>query len=162
MTGAEGTVDAPVPRPVDALVVVPIVAAVATIAWFAGRQPMIEVTSWFALAIGVAAVVGVPCAMWTLEHGWTRARAFVTLGAAAGALPPVVLLLSASIGLLARYGWDYVVWALARRASLPGIGSVRWLDFAAILFESVAIGAASGMLFWVFQDVRGGRRRART
>lgn len=139
------------PRGADVLVIVPIVLGFAALAWAIAPRSLVDAWTWFPLAGGAAIAIGVPAAFWLLERGTTRLLPFVGLGALGAAVPPVALLVSASIGLLARNGTEYLGWVFRRGAPFPGYGTLPWTDFLRLVIESALIGASSGALLWLLR-----------
>jgi len=103
-----------------------------------------------------AAVVGLPVFVWLIEHGRTGGRTLTVAGAAAGALPPAVALLSGMVGFAARGGLDYLQWALGYGAPIPAYGTLPWAGFARIEALAMLTGALAGVIGWRFNRVQQG------
>jgi hypothetical protein len=97
---------------------------------------------------GVAALMGVPCALWLIERRQHQPTLFIGLGACVGALPLLGALVSGMIGRLARGGTAWLAEFMAHSAPLPIIGATTWPTFFQWEFRNILIGAISGVVFW--------------
>jgi hypothetical protein len=136
------------PRPSLALAVVPITLVVTAVARSIDRSAHIQPGLVYGLAAGGAALIGVPLLVWSFDSGRLRAGPLITLGALAGALPLLLVLLSGVLGRFITGGGslDYVRWFLGIGAPVPLVGAVPWAEFAMTEIEALLIGAVSGGL----------------
>jgi len=137
-------------RPSQALIVVPIVLAVTGAARWLDPGSYLPAALVYAVAVGGAALIGVPLLVWDFERGSTGLARLLALGALAGSVPPVLGLLSGILGLaVQRLPLAAIKWFLLERAPIPIAGPLRWSGFAIACGESAAVGALSAALFWV-------------
>lgn len=114
-----------------------------------------------AVIVGLfAGAVGMPALAWLFEKGRLGLEAFVGVGVAAGALPPILLAISGAVGLAALGGGEYAWWALGHGASIPMYGTLPWAKFAALFAWSVSIGLGSGVIYGVLVPARRWRQPA--
>lgn len=134
---------------VGLLTIVPIVAIVVLRAF--GLAPA-AADFWMVVGVALAsaALVGLPAVRWAIEHERTRLLQLAVIGAVAGVVPPVLMLVSGTIGQLAHGGSDYTRWVLSHGPSLPWYGVMRWSGFGALTAECAATGAVSGALMTTF------------
>ena len=139
------------PRVVDIGVMLSLVVGTAlAVRWGGGAR--IVGDAWItAVAAGVTGLVfGLPIVAFTLERGRTSAAWLTGLGAVAGALPLALLGLSGMMGLRFRAGdWERVTWALERGMPLPGVGILYWPRYLRLEVQTVLIGLACGLMFWL-------------
>jgi hypothetical protein len=100
------------------------------------------------VTVGVAALMGVPCALWLIERRRHEPVLFIGLGAVVGALPLLAALASGMIGRLARGGTAWLAEYLGQRAPLPLIGATPWPTFLQWELRTILIGAITGVVFW--------------
>jgi hypothetical protein len=134
---------------VGVLTVVPIVAVLGMRAFGLASAPD-EFWIVASIALGGAALVGLPALRWAMEHGRTRVVHLGVIGALAGVVVPLIVLVSGIVGQAAHGGLDYARWVLAHGASLPWYGAMRWSIFSALIGECAIIGAVSGAIVTVF------------
>jgi len=127
------------------LTVVPIVAMIAM--RLLGLAPVAD-DLWMVagLAFASAALVGLPALRWAIEQHRTRLAQLALIGAIAGVVPPLLMLVSGAMGQLAHGGADYARWVFSHGPSLPWYGVMRWSGFCALVAECAATGAVSGAL----------------
>jgi hypothetical protein len=125
------------------LTVVPVVAIVAMRA-LGLAQTAADTGVVGGLALCCATVIGLPALRWAIEHDRTRIWSLALIGAVAGTVPPLLALVSGTIGLGARGGLDYVRWVFEHGASIPWYGIRRWSQFLVETGACAAIGAVSG------------------
>jgi hypothetical protein len=116
-------------------------------------QTTSEIWAIGGLAFCCAVVIGLPALRWAIEHGRTRILSLVLIGLVAGAAPPLLMLLSGSVGLAARGGTDYLGWVLTHGASIPWYGIRRWSQFLMETGTCAAIGGVSGAILSAAQAV---------
>jgi len=131
------------------LTVVPIVSVLAMRA-FGLASSADDLWAVAGLAFASAALVGLPAFRWAIEHGRTRLVQLALIGAVAGLVAPLLMLVSGAIGQLAHGGSDYARWVFSHGPSLPWYGVMRWSSFYAPAGECAAIGAVSGLLMRAF------------
>lgn len=95
------------------------------------------------LAFASAALVGLPALRWAIEHERTRLVQLALIGAIAGLVPPLLMLVSGAVGQAAHGGSEYARWVFSHGPSLPWYGVMRWSSFYALVGECAAIGAVS-------------------
>ncbi len=104
------------------------------------------------VALGLTALtivmLGVPALAWGLDRGRGSVLALVLAGACAGAVAPLVLLVSGLLRLLVLESFDYVLGALAYGAIVPGRGPLAWSRFLTLMAESASIGSLAGLAIW--------------
>jgi hypothetical protein len=83
-----------------------------------------------------------------------------SLGAAAAAIFPLVLVMTGMAGQLLLGGRRYAALVIERGAPIPGIGQVFWSSFAGLMVMCVAIGAASGVVYAIARQRVAWRNRA--
>ena len=128
----------------DLLPLLLIALAVTAILWWTDRTPVVSFGTALAVAAGVAGVFGIPPLYWALDHGRTSVAWLASLGAAAAAIFPLVLVITGMAGQLLLGGRRYAAMVIERAAPIPGVGQVFWSSFAGLVVMCVAIGAASG------------------
>ena len=131
------------------LTVVPIIAILA-VRLFGLAPSADDLWSVAGFAVASAALIGLPALRWAMEHGRTRVVHLGVIGALAGVVAPLIVLVSGIVGQAAHGGIDYTRWVLAHGASVPWYGSMRWSRFCALVGECGAIGAVSGAVMTVF------------
>lgn len=124
-----------------------IAPAVTAVLWWTDRTPVVSFGTALAVAAGVAGVFGIPPLYWALDHGRTSVAWLASLGAAAGAIFPLMLIITGMAGQLLLGGRRYAAMVIERGAPIPGIGQVFWSSFAGLVVMCVAIGAASGAVY---------------
>lgn len=139
------------PTTVDVVVMVALVVGAAlAVRWGGGGH---VVGSWeltAAAALVCALVFGLPGLAFTLERGRATVAWMAGLGAAAGALPLLLLGLSGIAGLYIRHGdWERAGWALERGMPIPGAGVIFWPRFLRLELQSVLLGLTCGLMFWL-------------
>jgi hypothetical protein len=102
----------------------------------------------FGLAALSTVMIGVPALAWALDRGQGSAIALVGAGALAGAVTPLVLLVSGLLRLLVLESFDYVLGAVSYGAIIPGRGPLAWSRFATLMVESTSIGTLTGLAIW--------------
>ncbi|HKW01366.1 MAG TPA: hypothetical protein VJN96_16195 [Vicinamibacterales bacterium] len=134
---------------VGLLTVVPIVAILGLralgLAHAAGDLWMVA-----GLALASAALVGLPALRWAIERERTGLVHLAVIGAVVGIVPPVLMLLSGTIGQLSLGGGDYTRWVLSHGPSLPWFGVMRWSSYSVLVGECAGIGAISGSIMRAF------------
>jgi hypothetical protein len=130
------------------LLVVPIAIAFAVVARGAGRDPLVDTITFLVIVTVSASLIGLPVAFWLLDHGVRRPTAYVLVGALAAAVPFILMLASAALGITAQIGFESLRWMLARRAVVPIYGSMLWSRFFTETAESMLWGAATALTFW--------------
>jgi hypothetical protein len=150
--------DADVTRPVRAAEVLSVLIIAPAVAWvwlwFVGPVRFSTATLVGISAAG-AAVFGIPAWFWAADHRGTRLRGRLVLGGAAGLGPPIVVLLSATLGLLWRDGVADAQQLFSQGAPIPGYGLLPWPVFVAFSAQCWCVGAMSGAIQWAI--VRGRR-----
>lgn len=137
------------------LIIAPVVAWVWV--WFAAPVRFSTATL-VGIALGGAAVFGVPAWFWAADHHWTRLRDRLVLSGSAGLGPPIMVLLGATVGLAWRHGLADVQQLFAEGAPIPGYGLLPWSVFAAFSAQCCGVGAISGAIQWGIVRGRGKRR----
>jgi hypothetical protein len=105
--------------------------------------------SWAGVRVAViaavlsAATLGAPALFWALERGSTRPGVLGSLGAAAGALAPVLAAAAGALGLWFRGSFAYVRWVFGYGVPIPAYGTMPWRDFLFIEVLAALVGAAS-------------------
>jgi hypothetical protein len=148
MTGGRSTEPlAPTPgRLLPVLVVVPAVAAAVRL----GRPHYLESTT---VAIGFillcAVVLGLPALFWALDHRRVRIGYLIALGACAGLMAPLALLVTGVLGQLQYGDVSYVGSVFRWGAPVPWVGTVAWPDFTGLAAASAITGGVSGVVYWL-------------
>jgi hypothetical protein len=133
-------------RMLPLLVIVPVVVAVIRL----GRPHYLETpTTSIGFAVLCAGVLGLPALFWALDHSRTGLRSLVTLGALAGLLAPLGLLVAGVLGQLQCGGLAYLGRTLDHGATVPWYGMLLWPQFAGLMAASAIAGAASAMVYWL-------------
>jgi len=143
------------PRPPGArqmlppLAIAPLVSG-AIFGVFSGRWGTAQLAAVAGLAGTVA--IGWPMLYWALEHGRSRLRHLLVVGAIAGAVPLLVALGSGVLGLFikSRGSIEYVEWALSHGASIPYYGVYGWSRFVAAEALAVVAGMVTGALYYLY------------
>ena len=135
------------------LTAVPIVAILSLRAL--GLVPAADFWMVAVVALASAALVGLPAIRWAIEHKRTRLPQLAVIGAVAGVVPPVLMLVSGTIGQFAHGGGDYARWVLSHGPSLPWYGVMRWSSFWQLVWLCGAIGAVSLAMMTAFVGDRG-------
>lgn len=139
------------PSIVDVLALVAIVVGSAVAVRFGGGAQVVG--SWeltVGIALVCALVFGLPALAFTLERGRATPVWMLTLGAAAGSLPLLLLGLSGVIGLYVRAGtWERAAWALERGMPIPAAGVIFWPRFLRLETQSILLGLCCAVMFWL-------------
>lgn len=111
------------PSPARALPVIGVVLLLSVLDRWAGGVIVADWRWAAGVTVCVAALMGVPCALWLIERRRREPALFIGLGAVAGALPLLAALASGMIGRFARGGTAWLAEYLGQRAPLPLIGA---------------------------------------
>ncbi len=87
--------------------------------------------------------------MWALDRDRQSPAALLALSLVAGALLPILALLSGILGQLIHGGMDYLRFALRHGAPLPWYGQVAWPAFVHMTWQAALIGAMNGVIGWL-------------
>lgn len=138
---------APTPaRMLPVLVIVPAVAAAIRL----GRPHYLETqVTAVGFTLLCAVVLGLPALFWALDHGRVRLGSLVALGACAGVMAPIVLVLTGAVGQLQYGGLNYLGFIFKRGAPVPWVGTLAWPKFTGLALASVIAGAVSGVVYWL-------------
>ena len=128
------------------LVIVPVVVAALRLV----RPHYLETqTTSIGFAVLCAAVLGWPALFWALDHARTRLAPLTTLGAIAGVMAPLAVLIAGVLGQLQYGGSAYLRRTLEHGATLPWYGMLPWPQFAGLAAASAIAGAASAAVYWL-------------
>ena len=148
--------DAAETEPPGALELLPILPIVLVVGWVVRSYelfPWVSAGTALAIAVGGAALIGLPALFWALDHGHRGFIALTLLGTFVGITPLVVIVSSAAFGLLLRVGAERTMETLQRGAPIPGMGVMPWITFARAEIPAAAIGAISAMIYWLLSVV---------
>ena len=126
-----------------------IVGAALAVRWGGGGQVVGSAELTAAAAFVCALVFGLPVLAFTLERGRAAAVWMAGLGAAAGALPLLLLGLSGIAGLYYRTDGARVAWALDLGMPIPAAGVIVWSRFLRLELQAVLLGLTCGLMFWL-------------
>lgn len=102
------------------------------------------------MAVGLwAGTVGLPVLVWLFEQGRIGFAVVTAAATVAGGIPPLLLLVSGTVGLFVRGDAEYMLWALGYGASIPFHGILPWPQFAVFFAWSAMVGLASGIIYWL-------------
>ena len=144
------------PSVIDVVILAAIVGGSALAVRAGGGTVVVGAWEWtFGAALLSALVFGLPALAFTFERGRATSAWLAGLGAIAGALPLLLLGLSGIIGLCVRAGdREPAAWALKRGMPIPAAGVIFWPRFLRLEAQSILLGIACGLMFWLVM-VRG-------
>jgi len=148
------------PRATSILPLLVIVPAAAGLSRWLGGGLLVDWTTWTALVLAGAGVIGMPALFWSLDHRRTRVHQLATVGGIAGMVPLLTALASGILGRFARGGWPYAERMLAHGAPIPTVGLMPWLTFLQCALEGAVIGALSASIYWALYIAPSARRRS--
>lgn len=115
--------------------------------WAAGPGPF-GFNLWIVAGLGlaVAVVIGMPLLFVALERDRDGIAALIAFGVVAGALAPLLLLLSGVVGVLLQSSTATLRFTLAHGAPIPGYGQLAWSKLLWLVARATIIGALTGAL----------------
>jgi hypothetical protein len=120
------------------------VLAATVFAGFTGGWQYVELVS--VAAVATAIIVGWPLLFWAYDNGHTSLASFAIIGAIAGVAPFAAAVVSGAAGqYILSTNLDYVAEVLARGASIPYYGMLRWPKFLALAGAGTVTGVLWGL-----------------
>ena len=100
-------------------------------------------------------MTGLPALAWAVDRGHGSLRAMLMAGAAAGAVPPFLVLASGILRLVVTMGFDAAGQVLDAGAVIPARGVLGWARFFGLVGQAAFVGLATGAIVWQVRRMRG-------
>ena len=136
------------PGPIDLTVLFACILGFWTLVRLVSDHHMFSTPVSLGFVAACGGLVGLPALAWSLDAGRGRLEFMVIVGAIAGALPPVILVLTGALGLLLYGPPTYVRQALGYAANIPAHGVYPWPAYFLMVAETIAVGMLTATAVW--------------